>query len=164
LSGRLEQFNRIAVWIFDLNLFAARTDFHLIAEACSSVLEFTDEGRQFLHVKDDTIPPTRLLLAAIGQIPGAGRPRTAEYELKIPDRNLPESGQVLPVQIETKYFGVKGNRALNILDLIPKAPKSFQEWLILCGIDSGFLAHKKILLLTFAGVSAQPAEAIRPSF
>jgi len=37
-SGRLEPLNRITVGIFHLNLFAARTDLHLIAEARSQAL------------------------------------------------------------------------------------------------------------------------------
>jgi hypothetical protein len=43
--GRLEQLNRITIRIFNLDLFAARTGFRLIAEVHSLILEFSNACR-----------------------------------------------------------------------------------------------------------------------
>src|SRR5215813_5156604 len=56
--SRLEQLNRVAVRIFNLNLFATWADFHLISEAHSSSPEVGNTCRQILHLKDHTVPST----------------------------------------------------------------------------------------------------------
>jgi hypothetical protein len=52
MASRLEQLNRVAVRIFNLNLFAARADLHLISERQTRLFQLSDARRQVLHLKD----------------------------------------------------------------------------------------------------------------
>jgi len=56
LSRGLEQLDWIAVRILQLDLFAARTDFHLVAQAEPCSLERLDASGHISHAKDKSIP------------------------------------------------------------------------------------------------------------
>ena len=58
----LEQLDRIAVGVFDLDLPSARADLHLIAKARSTFSELRDVGGKIIHVEDHAIPAAGLLL------------------------------------------------------------------------------------------------------
>src|SRR5215831_10251680 len=124
MASRLEQFNRIAVGIFNLNLFAARAHLHFISETQTRVFQLSNARRQILHLKKHTVPSAGLLLTAIGHWPGPGGARTAQDQLEAANGNLAECGQVLHVQMEAKSLRIKGNCTLNIFDLISNTPKS----------------------------------------
>jgi len=83
--SRLEQLQRVSVRVFDLDLFAAGSYFHLIAEVQTRMSQLIDSGWQVLDLKDDSIPASGFLMAAIGHGPGARGPRAAEDEFQISD-------------------------------------------------------------------------------
>src|SRR5215469_5159470 len=128
--SRFEQLDRIAVGIYHLNLPAAGSHLHLIAEAHSSVSQFADASRQVLYLKHHSVPSAGLLVAAIGHLPGPGCAGTAEDEFETADRDLSEGGQGLQVQIEAQRLRIEGNRPLNLFDLIPNPPKPEYEGLV----------------------------------
>ena len=70
LSRRLEQLDRIAVRVLDLDLPACRAHFHRIPEMQPVLLEGIDASGKIGHSKDDPIPATRLLLTPVGQRAG----------------------------------------------------------------------------------------------
>jgi hypothetical protein len=78
MASRLEQLNRIAVGIFNLNLFAARAYLHFILKTQTRLLQVSDACRQILHLKKHTVPSAGLLLTAIGHWSGPSCPRTAQ--------------------------------------------------------------------------------------
>src|SRR5258706_6798269 len=61
LSRRLEQLDRIAVRVLDLDLLASGTRFHVVPEVELSHLEHLDEAEKILDSEDDTVPSTRFL-------------------------------------------------------------------------------------------------------
>ena len=65
LPSRLEQFDRIAVWVFQLNLSAGWAHFHFIAEANFGIRQNLDERRQIRHPQDDPVPSARFLLPPV---------------------------------------------------------------------------------------------------
>ena len=66
MASRLEQLNRIAVGIFNLNLFAARAYLHFISKTQTRLFQVSNARRQILHLKKHTVPSARLLMTAIG--------------------------------------------------------------------------------------------------
>jgi hypothetical protein len=66
MASRLEQLDRVAVRIFNLNLFSARTDLHLISKTQTRLSQLTDARRQVFHLKEHAVPSARLLLTAVG--------------------------------------------------------------------------------------------------
>ena len=54
MASRLEQFNRIAVGIFNLNLFAARAYLHFIFKTQTRLFRSATR-RQILHLKKRTV-------------------------------------------------------------------------------------------------------------
>src|SRR6516225_9567104 len=75
---QLEQLNRIAVRIFNLNLFAAGAYLHFISKTQTGLFQVSDARRQILHVKEYTVPSAGLLLTAIRHWSGPRCPRTAQ--------------------------------------------------------------------------------------
>src|SRR6185436_11853228 len=57
LRGRLEQFHRIAVGVFDLDLAAARSGLHVVSKMNARRLQLLDPCRQVAHLKNEPIPP-----------------------------------------------------------------------------------------------------------
>jgi hypothetical protein len=94
---RLEQLYRIAVRVFHLNLFATRTNFHLISKVHPFLFKVGNACRQIFHLKNYSIPASWLLLTSIGHAPRARSTRTAENQLEITNGDLTERGQVLVI-------------------------------------------------------------------
>ncbi len=65
--GRLEQFDGITIWVFELNLLAARTCLHLIPQADAGCFHPKYVSGQIVHSNDKTIPPAWFLLATVRQ-------------------------------------------------------------------------------------------------
>src|SRR5262245_34205811 len=61
LPGWLEQFDRVAVGIFNLDLSATGSRFHLVAEMDPGLLERGDAGWQVGNFQHHPIPSSRLL-------------------------------------------------------------------------------------------------------
>src|SRR5947207_8266932 len=78
MASRLEQLNRIAVGILNLNLFAARAYLHFISKTQTRLFQVSNARRQILHLKKHTVPSAGLLLAAIGHWSGPRCPRPAQ--------------------------------------------------------------------------------------
>src|SRR5437762_12481151 len=85
LASRFEQLDRIAVGIFQLDLFAARAYFHLIAKMKPSVLQRLNPRRKIANMEDHPVPAAGFLLATIWHWPGTRSPGTAENEFEIPN-------------------------------------------------------------------------------
>ena len=82
MASRLEQLNRIAVGIFNLNLFAAGAYLHFISKTQTRLFQVSNARRQILHLKKHTVPSAGLLLTAIGHWSGPRCPRTAQDQLE----------------------------------------------------------------------------------
>jgi len=85
MASWLEQLNRIAVRIFNLNLFAAGPNLHVISQTQTRLLEVSNQGTQILHMKKHTIPSAGFLSTAIGHRPGARGSGTAQNQLEAVD-------------------------------------------------------------------------------
>src|ERR1051325_9432432 len=79
--------------------------------------------RYVLGLEKHAVPSAGLLLTAVGHCPGSRGTRTAQDQLEAANRHLAERRRVLHVQIETERLRIKGNRPLNIFDLISHAPE-----------------------------------------
>jgi len=82
MASRLEELNRIAVGIFNLNLLATRADFHFISKTHACILQVSNVRRQILYLKKHTVPSAWLLLTAIGHWPRSRSARTAQDQLE----------------------------------------------------------------------------------
>jgi len=78
VASRLEQLNRVAVGIFNLNLFAAGAYLHLISKTQTRLFQVRNECRQILHLKEHTVPSAGLLMTAILDWSGPRCPGTAQ--------------------------------------------------------------------------------------
>ena len=67
LPRRLEQLDRISVWIFQLDLSTAWSLFHLVAEMQTRFFQRLDALGKTFDAKDDSRPAPWLLPAAIRQ-------------------------------------------------------------------------------------------------
>src|SRR5258708_38082494 len=65
MASRLEQLNRIAVGIFNLNLFATGADLDFISKTQTRLFQLRNARRQILDLKEHTVPSAGLLLTAI---------------------------------------------------------------------------------------------------
>src|SRR6267142_2180712 len=74
LASRFEQLDRIAVGIFQLDLFAARAYFNLIAKMKPSLLQRFNPRRKIGNLEDHPVPAAGLLLATIWHWPGTRSP------------------------------------------------------------------------------------------
>ena len=63
---RLEQLDGIAVGVLQLDLFASRTHFHLIAKVNAGILQFLDTGFKTFDSQDDAIPSSGFLALTAG--------------------------------------------------------------------------------------------------
>src|SRR5215472_1444918 len=69
LASRLKQFNRVARWIIEENLRAARARYDVVAEVDSGRTESLDFRGKVVDDEVNTVPATRGGLAAIGHRP-----------------------------------------------------------------------------------------------
>src|SRR6185312_2235422 len=60
-----KQLNRIAVWILQLDLLAARTGLHLVPEMQPSLFQRFNSSGQVFDLQNYSIPSTRLLLTTV---------------------------------------------------------------------------------------------------
>ena len=74
----LEQFNRIAVRIFQLDLLAAGTHFHLIAKPEPGLFQCCDMSGKIGNLKDHPVPSPGLLVMTTWHRPGPRGPGTTE--------------------------------------------------------------------------------------
>ena len=93
MVSRLEQLNRIAVGIFNLNLFAARADFHLISKTHASFSQISNPRRRILHLKKHTVPSAGLLLTTIGIDRDPEAPGPLKINLRPPIETWPKRGR-----------------------------------------------------------------------
>src|SRR5688500_11654548 len=108
---RLEELDRIAVGIFQLDLPAARPDLHLVAETEARFLQRPDLRREVRDLQHYPIPATGFLLPPIGQRTRSRRPRPAQQDLEIADRDARECRQLLRFQLEAELPGIEGDGA-----------------------------------------------------
>src|SRR4051812_552248 len=90
-----EQFDGIAVRVFNLHLTATRTDLHLVTERYARVLEAGNTCGQVVHLQDDPVPSTWLLGLPIWHLPRSRRSRPAQEEVRPSQRDIRERGQLL---------------------------------------------------------------------
>ena len=69
LARRLEQLDRVAVRIFELDLLAAGADFDLVAKAQPSLPQCLHLRGKVHHLEHHAVPSTRFLGSAVGQGP-----------------------------------------------------------------------------------------------
>ena len=92
MGSRLEQLNRIAIRIFDLNLFAAWAYLHFISKMEIRLFQVGNTRRQILHLKKHTVPSAGLLLTAIvGRDPDA--PGPLKINFRPPIETWPKAGR-----------------------------------------------------------------------
>ena len=77
LSSRLEQLDRVAVWILQQNLPAAGPGLHLVAKLNTGFLQALDPGGKVSHFKHHAIPSARFLSMPIRHCARARCSRTA---------------------------------------------------------------------------------------
>jgi hypothetical protein len=121
LSSWLEQFDGIAIGIFDLNLSASGTGLHVIAKRHAGVLERVDLRRQIRDAEDHSIPSARLLGFAAGQRARARCSRPTEQQPEISERYARKSGKLLMFQSEAEMVGVEGRGPRDICHLVTDA-------------------------------------------
>ncbi|MEX2273101.1 MAG: hypothetical protein WD690_16640 [Vicinamibacterales bacterium] len=127
LSRRLKQLDRIAVWILDLDLFAARTRLDVIPKTDVGSLQGLDERWKMVDPKHDTIPSAGFLLVAIRHRPRSRCSWTAEQDPGVAERDAGKCGKLLVFEREAKMCRVERDRASDVLDLIPDAVHALNE-------------------------------------
>lgn len=106
------------VRIFDLNLPASRTGFHLVAKAKSRLLQIVDERRKIRDLEHHAIPASRLLLLSAGHWLRPGRPGAAQQDLRIANRRACKRGELLVSQREPELLRIEPDRARDIPHLV----------------------------------------------
>src|SRR5262245_17411713 len=109
LACRLEQLDRIAVGIVELDLLPARSDLHLVAEAQSRALQRLDARRQVGDSEHHAVEAAWLLALAVRHGARARCPRTAEQDSSAVQRDAGEGGQLLMLQLEAEVLGVEAD-------------------------------------------------------
>src|SRR5574341_194315 len=127
LVRALEQLERLAVGILDLNLLAARAGFHPVAEIEARIRQLFDRRREIGDLEDDSVPAAGLLCTAIGHGAGPRCSGAAQDQLETGNRNLREGRWMLAVQLEAEVSGIEVDRALDVLHLISDAVESGLE-------------------------------------
>src|SRR5688572_18936553 len=123
LAGRLEQLDRIAVRVFQLDLPAARPFFQLVAQTQAALLDLSDDLRQLLDAKDYAVPAAGLLAAAIRQRPRARCTGTAQQQMQAAERHVGKRRELLMLQLETQLLDVKRHGTRDVRHLIADAVK-----------------------------------------
>ena len=78
--ARFEKLNRITVGVFQLDLFTARTYFHVVAEIQAQFFERLNALWEIHYLKNHPIPSAGLLDAAVRHWAGTGRSWSAENQ------------------------------------------------------------------------------------
>jgi hypothetical protein len=124
---RLEQLDRIAVRVLQLDLFAPRSHVHLIPETEPGLLQRLDTSGKIRYSEDDSVPATGLLMTTVWERTGPRSSGAAEQNLKVIDRDAGERGQLLVFQSEPEVTSVERDGTADVLHLIPHAVKSENE-------------------------------------
>src|SRR5687768_15193942 len=120
---RLEELDRIAVGILELDLPAARSDLHFVAEVQPRFLQRPDLRREVRDLEDYPVPTAGFLSAPIGQRTRSRCPRPAQQDLEIADRDARECRQLLRFQLEAELPGIEGDGAADVLHQVPDTVK-----------------------------------------
>ena len=121
-TGRLEQFNGIAVRIFHLNLFAAGSDLHLIAKAHAWFSSALMRGATpSLQGPPGSSPGLLWPPSGIGREPDA--PGPLRISLRGPIETCPNAGRFCWSKLRPSVWCREGDRALNVFDLVSSAPE-----------------------------------------
>jgi hypothetical protein len=123
----LKQLNRIAIRIFQLDLFPTGPHLHPIAKMNPRVLQSLGQLWKIGHLEYHPVPSARLLRSTVGHEARTGGSGTTEDQFEMPDRNLTESWQRLLIYFEPKMLSVEGDRPTHILDLVSHSPQSQDE-------------------------------------
>src|SRR6187402_844481 len=107
LSSRLEELDRIPVRVFHLDLSAARTSLHLIAELHSRVLQRLDLSWKIGHPKDHSIPSPRILGFTSGHRTRSRCSWPTEQQREISERHTRKRGELLMFQLEAEMVRVE---------------------------------------------------------
>jgi hypothetical protein len=118
LSPWLEELDRIAVGILDLNLSPAGTSFHLIAKVHTRVRERLDLGGQIRYAQDNSIPSAWLLRFATGHRTRSRGSWPAQQQRETFERHTGKRGQLLTLQSEAEMACIEGGRPRDVRHLI----------------------------------------------
>src|ERR1044072_4114062 len=121
LPGGLEQLDGISVRVLDLDLLAAGSGLHVVAEAQALLRQGADERRQVGHAQNEAVPSARLLPLSVRHGSGTGRPRAAEEDLEAVEGDAGEGRQLLVHQPEPEMLRVERGGPRDALDLVAHA-------------------------------------------
>src|SRR5262245_28972403 len=96
----LEELDGGAVGIRDRNVLAAGTALHRVPQVEAGLVQCVDCGSEIADFDHDPVIAAGLLADAAGQRPRTRCAGTAENQLELAERDLRESGRVLPVELE----------------------------------------------------------------
>src|SRR5262249_30103317 len=124
---RFEQFNRITIRVLQLNLFAARANFHFVAEMQAGLLERLDLFLEVRHLQHDAIPSPCPLAAPVRHRTGARCVRPAESQFQFADCYQGECRRTRLIQFEAELACIERDCARDIFDLIANSPETCSE-------------------------------------
>src|SRR4030095_5586254 len=113
-----KQLNRIPVRVFDLDLSATRTHFHVVAKMKSRLLQPVDARWQIVYAQNDPVPAARLLTFPVGHRTRTGGAWATEEKSKRTERDIGKGRELLVLERESKKPGVERGRAAHVRDLI----------------------------------------------
>lgn len=117
-----EQLNRIAVGVCQLNLFARRTRFHLVAELHPGFLKSFNARGKVPDTQDDPIPSARLLAFSARHWAGAGRARTTQKDVERTERYSCKRGKLLVLKFKAELLCVESDGARDVFRLVTRTP------------------------------------------
>ncbi len=130
LVGGLEEFDWVAVGIFDLDLAAAGAAFDLVAEGDAGGSHLGDGGFEVVHAEDDAVVSAGLLLTTTGKGSSAGTAGSAEQDAESVAGDAGEGRAGLHVEFESEEAGVETDGTIYVADLITNRPKTHSLLLV----------------------------------
>ena len=127
LSRGLEQLDRIAIRILDLDLLAARPGLHVVPKTEAGLLQGLDERGKIVDPQHDTVPSARFLLLTVRHRPRSGRLWTAEQNVRVAERDVGKRGKLLVFEREAQMCRVERDRASHVSDLISDTVHALDE-------------------------------------
>src|SRR6185436_19473127 len=94
-TRRLEQLDRVAVGIFDLDLSPARPGQHLVPKAEAGFFQSFHALGKIVDPEHDPVPTAGRLFPAVRHRPGAGRLWPAQQDVHVAERYARERRQLL---------------------------------------------------------------------
>lgn len=107
LSSRLEELDRVAVRVFQLDLFSAWTCLDLVSKVESGFLQRLNSRWKIRDVKDHAVPPTRFLMTTIRHRARTRGARAAEQQVEVSKRDAGERWELLMFQFEIEVLDVE---------------------------------------------------------